>query len=628
LLRFSTIPISAAFGKRALKFWRQSVLLRYVGTVGMTAGVMSLIAVVGPPGPVGGGIAVGTLIFGAWWGGLGPALLLVPVLFVVSRLLDESKPWLPTSDEMFGMFIMTLIAGALGLAGQYYRRNRATTRKLQQQARALSLAHLIFRDLDGTITEWSEGAERMFGWTNSEAVGQSLPELLRSKFPSPWTTLQDELEQTGQWHGEGTYLRKDGVELQVVTHWILYRDKFNAPLGVAELFNDVSELRRAEASIREADRRKDEFLATLAHELRNPLAPIRTGLELLKLLGDEPAEREEVRATMERQTQQLVRLVDDLLDVSRITRGKLELRKSLVNLSEILRGAVAAARPFIEEARHELKVRLPDAPVLLDADPHRLSQVFSNLLNNAAKYTPPGGRIELSFERTGSEVVVKVRDNGIGIPEEKQEYIFELFSQVGRIMDSGQTGLGIGLTLAKSLVEMHGGSIEVRSDGPSTGSEFRVRLPFEIPTPVSQTLAPLSGETPRGLGERKVLVVDDNLASCHMLSALMRRLGLDVRMAHDGEEAIEVAAQFLPELILMDLGMPRVSGYEAARRIRQEPWGKELMLVAVTGWGQAEDRRRTREAGFDHHLTKPAELTDLKRLLEELKPRLTATEQC
>jgi CheY-like chemotaxis protein len=316
---------------------------------------------------------------------------------------------------------------------------------------------------------------------------------------------------------------------------------------------------------------------------------------------------------MERQTQQLVRLVDDLLDVSRITRGKLELRKSTVKLPDVIQSAVEASRPFIDDAAHELTVDVPEHTIYLNADPHRLAQVISNLLNNAAKYTPPRGQIRLSVERQGSDVLLSIRDTGIGIPADMWDRIFEAFTQIEH-SERGHIGQGIGLTLAKAIVEMHDGRVEVRSEGENRGSEFQVRLPIlvEVPAPKPQTteIPALAGNK-----QRRVLVVDDNQAAAEMLCLMVKMFGDDVRTAGDGHEATVVADEFRPHFVLMDLGMSRMDGFEAARHIRQRPWGKDVLLVALTGWGQEGDKRRTREAGFDYHLVKPAEPSELQRLL-------------
>lgn len=594
-------------------------VLRYALTMAIVV-AMVLFADSARINPPYGGILGMTIILGAaWFAGLGPALMLTPTLFVVSRWNDTGadRYALPPPNEVLAITIITLISAATGLAGQYRRRidavKQENAQKLRDQARALSHAHIVFRDVQGAVMQWNEGAEKLFGWSSPEATGQLLHQLLRTEFSIPLEEINVELLYTGQWHGEVVHYRKDGSRLNVSSHWILYRGNDGAPIGVAEVHNDVTELRRAEEAIREADRRKDEFLALLAHELRNPLAPIRTGLELMKMAKNDPQTLENTRTVMERQTKQLVTLVDDLLDVSRITRGKLELRKSRVKLADIVQSAIEAAQPFIEDADHELTVIVPDAPMYLNADPHRLAQVLSNLLNNAAKYTPDGGEITFSVERQGSDVLIQVRDTGIGIPAHMLDRIFEMFTQVDHSIEKSYSGLGIGLTLAKSLVEMHGGTIGVQSDGPEQGTTFSVRLPLLIDIPTVQPPA-----APRDIGtaqERRVLVVDDNQAAASLLSSMVKMLGNDVRTAGDGAEAIDVADEFRPDIVLMDLGMHKLNGYDAARHIRKQPWGREMLLIALTGWGQDGDKRRTKEAGFDYHLVKPADPNELQTLL-------------
>ncbi|MGE0610167.1 MAG: PAS domain-containing protein, partial [Pirellulales bacterium] len=376
-------------------------------------------------------------------------------------------------------------------------------------------------------------------------------------------------------------------------------------------------LRALAARLSEADRRKDVFLATLAHELRNPLAPIRTGLEVMKLAKDDPVMMEEVRGTMERQAQQMVRLIDDLLEVSRITQGKLELRKCQVSLAEVVRNAVEASQPFVQESNHQLRVTLPPAPILLDADPHRLAQVLANLLNNAAKYTPAGGHIELIAQPQGNEVMVTVKDNGIGIPPELQGGIFEMFSQIDRSLETGYKGLGIGLTLVKRLVEMHGGKVEVHSGGKNQGSEFAVSLPV-LPPSVAEPERPPVAENAKP-AKLRVLVVDDNADAATTLGMVVKMLGNEVRTAGDGLQGVELAQQFQPHVVLMDIGMPRMNGYEASKAIRQQPWGQAMMLVALTGWGQDDDRQKALDAGFNHHLVKPAEPSELQRIFAQLR---------
>ncbi|WP_280152930.1 ATP-binding protein [Piscinibacter sp. XHJ-5] len=369
------------------------------------------------------------------------------------------------------------------------------------------------------------------------------------------------------------------------------------------------ELRRLNAELSDADRRKDEFLATLAHELRNPLAPITNALEILRLKDPADAETRWTRDVIDRQVRQMTRLVDDLLDVARITRGKIQLRLERVTLAGIVHGAIEAARPFIEASGHTLDVRLPAEPVWLEADATRLTQVLLNLLNNAAKYTPRGGRIEVEAAAAG-EAAITVRDNGIGIAAEHLARVFEMFSQVAPALERSQGGLGIGLALARGLVDLHGGRIEAHSGGVGCGSEFIVRLPL---APAQVVPAPAAGPAPAGARQR-VLVVDDNRDAADSLAMMLELSGHQVAIAHDGEGALTHREAFDPDVVLLDIGMPGMNGYEVARRWR-EAGGTRTRIVALTGWGQEDDKRRAVAAGFDHHLTKPV---DPDRLLAVL----------
>jgi signal transduction histidine kinase len=362
--------------------------------------------------------------------------------------------------------------------------------------------------------------------------------------------------------------------------------------------------------LREKDRRKDEFLASLAHELRNPLAPIRTGIQILRMTGAE-SHSKAVLSMMERQLQHMTRLLDDLLDVSRISLGKIALHIERIDLRHPVQAAVEASRPLIEEMGHEFIVSVPDEPAFLNADPVRFAQILSNLLNNAARYTPPGGRIALKAEHNDDEVAVSVTDNGIGIPAESLDSIFEMFTQIGSPALHSRGGLGIGLSLVKGLVTLHGGTIEVSSEGTGRGSEFRVRLPTRLTRPV-ESGAPAS--TAEARQKLKILVVDDNRDAASSLSMLLELLGHQVRIACDGEKAVQLADEFRPRMVLLDLGMPKVDGYEACRRIRGHPWGADMTLIAVTGWGQDDDRRKSAAAGFDGHLVKPVSPETLAQL--------------
>jgi PAS domain S-box-containing protein len=371
--------------------------------------------------------------------------------------------------------------------------------------------------------------------------------------------------------------------------------------------------------LRDTDQRKDEFLATLAHELRNPLAPIRNALEIMRVTGVDAATVQQAARTMiERQLGQMVRLIDDLLDVSRITRGRLTLRKERVDLASVVKSAVDTSLPLIEASGHELEIDLPDESIPLDADPVRLAQVFSNLLNNAARYMDRGGRIWLTAEIEGVEVLVTVRDTGIGIPPEALATIFDMFTQVDESLSQSQGGLGIGLTLVKRLVELHGGRVEAYSEGLGKGSKFTARLPI---ADVAAAPAPVFGQARSREHSitRRVLVADDNRDAAESMGMLLRLMGNEVRTVHDGVQAVNEAETFQPDVILLDIGMPRLNGYDAARRIREQRWSQDTVLVALTGWGQEEDKRRASEAGFDKHFTKPVNPADLERLITEAR---------
>jgi signal transduction histidine kinase/ActR/RegA family two-component response regulator len=390
-----------------------------------------------------------------------------------------------------------------------------------------------------------------------------------------------------------------------------------------ELLQHSAELQtQMREAIAESDRRKDEFLATLAHELRNPLAPVRNASHILRARMPPTPELQWARDVIERQVTQMSRLIDDLMDVARISRGTIELRREHVALDEVVRVAVETSRPSIDAAGHDLVVRIPPEPIYLDVDVVRLGQVFSNLLNNAAKYTGAGGRIALTAEQDAQTAVVTVEDSGIGIPPDMLARVFEPFTQLDRSLERSKGGLGIGLALAKRLVEMHGGDIQAHSPGPGQGSRFVVRLPLSPEQTGSGTEVSSSPVPARG--RKRVLVADDNNDAATSLGILLNDAGYEVRIAGDGSQALETAAQFQPDIILLDIGMPRLNGYEVARQIRRHAWGRKVLLVALTGWGGAEHRQQTAAAGFDHHLTKPVDPAALTRLLTALSIRVEA----
>ncbi len=386
-----------------------------------------------------------------------------------------------------------------------------------------------------------------------------------------------------------------------------------ARLRQYQIREHLAERERAERALREADVRKNEFLAVLAHELRNPLAPIRNALHVLRNLDDEPEEAGKLAAIMDRQVAHLVRLVDDLLEISRITRDRLELRREHVTLRSVLNNAVDASRSHIEARQHRLDVQLPKDPITLNADPVRLSQVFTNLLNNAAKYTAPGGCIWLSAERAGDQIEVCVRDDGFGIPADRTAQIFDLFVQLDRKEESVQSGLGVGLTLVKRLVEMHDGSVEVRSGGLGHGAEFRVTLPCASETELAPPTA--VEEHQPAPPPRSVLVVDDNVDAADTLALVLELGGARVRVAYSGPDALRAFDEETISVAFVDIGMPGMDGYEVARRVRKREALRDVTLVALTGWGQQDDIMSARAAGFDHHLLKPADLAELRNLL-------------
>lgn len=441
--------------------------------------------------------------------------------------------------------------------------------------------------------------------------------------PVSRTTLATLLHEgsTGEAQDAVTLLRDDGTPVSVYLGVSPLRE---GALGQCLMITDLTEhrhyedLRRAQQALRDADRKKDEFVATLAHELRNPLAPIRNAVNLLIAKGPQDPDLDWARAVIDRQAQIMARLLDDLLDVSRISRNDLELRKSEIDLVTVVESAVETSRPLVEAGRHQLTLALPREPIRLTADPVRLAQVFANLLNNAAKYTPVGGHIRLAAERRGDEVIVSVQDSGIGIAADVLPHVFEIFSQAKSAQGQSQGGLGIGLSLVKWLVELHGGTIEARSAGPGQGSEFVVRLPVAAAIPDADVASSKDDATRPPFRTRRILIADDNRDNADSMAMLLKSLGHEVRTAYDGEQAVEAAATLRPDVVLLDLGMPRLDGYEAGRRIREHPGCRDIVLVAMTGWGQDEDRRRTDEAGFHHHLVKPVDPAELMKLLAAL----------
>jgi PAS domain S-box-containing protein len=433
-------------------------------------------------------------------------------------------------------------------------------------------------------------------------------------------------ERPKQYRSEYRVRHRDGRYLHVWDQGLVVCNAEGRAVRLVGNVVDITERKRAEEALAEANRRKDEFLAMLAHELRNPLAPIRNAVQILRIQGSTDPNLLWARDIIDRNVSQMVRLVDDLLDVSRITRGKIRLQMEPLDMAAVVEQAVEISRPLIDARRHRLSVSMPDEPIQVLGDGARLAQVAANLLNNAAKYTDEGGQIWLTLKSEGQQAVLRVRDTGVGLPQEMREEVFGLFTQVDRSSDRAQGGLGIGLTLVRRLVEMHGGRVEAFSEGPGRGSEFVVWLPILAELPKQPRDPAKSNSRPQSAGrtQRKILAVDDNIDAANTMAMLLRILGHDVRTAHDGASAIESAQVWRPDIVLLDIGLPGMDGYEVARRLRAIAELGGCVLVAVTGYGQEEDRRRSANAGFDHHLVKPVDPQALTGLLAECLPPTAA----
>jgi PAS domain S-box-containing protein len=462
--------------------------------------------------------------------------------------------------------------------------------------------------LDGTLLFVNSAYARTLGSTPEAMVGRSFWDLIPEADRETVRRMLERLTpQAPEVRVENRFQTAEGTRW---TLWINRALAFDAEARLLEAQStgiDITERKRAEEALGAADRQKDEFIATLAHELRNPLAPIRNSLHLLRLSGNADPATAPIHEMMDRQVGHLVRLTDDLFEMSRITRGVLELRRERVQLAAVARNAVETAEPLIRAGGHRLAIELPPEPLWVQGDPVRLAQILSNLLNNAARYTDKGGAIWLTARREAHAAVVSVRDSGSGIASGDLERVFEMFSRGER-----SSGLGIGLALARRLAGMHGGTITAASEGAGKGAEFTLRLP----------LAPEDGKTseppPSGaalLPPKRILVVDDNRDAADSLGMLLKFLGADVQVAHGGREALEAFEAYRPSVVLLDLGMPEMDGYQVARAIRGRADGERVPIIALTGWGQEEDRRRSHEAGFDHHLIKPADIAALRALL-------------
>ncbi len=484
----------------------------------------------------------------------------------------------------------------------------------------------IVTDVEGVITEWEGDAFAITGWSSEEAIGKSIDLIYTQEdrlagYPQIELNLakSNGVAPDKRWH-----VRKDLSRFFADGVLVPLEDSANQVHGYSKIFRDVTserlateELHRLAENLAEADRRKSEFLATLAHELRNPLAPIRNGLGILRVGGDGTASLAKTREMMERQVNHMVHLVDDLLDISRISGGKIELKKESITIKQLITNAVETSIPLIENGQHKLVIDISDDSLSLFVDPNRVAQVISNLLNNAAKYTPPGGQIKIHVAVENNEFILSVEDNGIGIPAEALPTIFEMFNQVDRNMVHAQGGLGIGLALVRQIVEMHGGTVGVTST-KNVGSVFVIKIPIIECDVTCQAFNAM--DIKANSKSLRIMVVDDNVDAAQSLSLLLQFGGHTLFVAHDGHEAIKIARGYKPHIAFLDIGMPGMDGYETASAIRKIEGLEGIILVALTGWGAEEDKNRSREAGFNNHLVKPAQFEAIESLLSALEP--------
>ncbi len=483
-------------------------------------------------------------------------------------------------------------------------------------------------DPTGKNTYASESFLRLVGLTQEQCSSFGWGEVLHPDDSERTIAAWQECVRTGgQWDIQHRCRGVDGKWHPILARGVPVKNDAGEITAWAGINLDISHLKHVEDELREADQRKNEFLATLAHELRNPLAPIRNGLEILRLTKGVGEAGAQARDMMDRQLRQMVRLIDDLLDLSRISRGKIDLQLEPVDLAKAIHVALEISQPLITEAGHKLTVEIPKESLHVQADQTRLSQVFANVINNAAKYTDKGGHIWLTIKRQGEQVNVSVRDNGMGIPAHLLPRVFEMFTQGNRSLEKTPSGLGVGLSIAKRLVEMHGGAIEARSDGHGCGSEFVVHLPLMAAHAANHAPAMLGSTHNSEMPGLRVLIADDNADAASSLALILQLSGHDVRTAYDGVEAVKIADVFAPQVALLDIGMPQLNGYDACRRIRQQAGNAATLIIAMTGWGQEADKLRSQQAGFDHHLVKPVEASTVEDLLERQRKKLAAQMQ-
>ena len=493
--------------------------------------------------------------------------------------------------------------------------------RLRQKAALIDLSSdaIIARDRDSVITFWNQGAQGMYGWTEAEALGKVSHTLLQTS-PGGGTDIDALLHSRDRWQGEVTHTRRDGTRILVESRHVVHRGENGDVLGILEINRNITDRQRMIDELAAADRRKNEFLATLAHELRNPLAPMRNGIHVLDAIGGREPRVVEARDAIKRSIDHMTRLIDDLLDISRITRGHIELRREQVEIGAAIKEVMAGFRALSGAANRELSVRVQPEPLYVDADPVRLTQIVENLLHNAVKFTDEGGRIEVALERAAGRAVLSVRDSGIGIAPDILSHIWDPFVQADTSLERIRGGLGIGLALVKSLVELHGGTVAARSEGVGKGSEFVVELPISTSKPVAakaktETAPRRKAPASAPLSGRRFLIVDDNVDAANSLAALLRLMGNDALTVNDGAGALRVAREYQPDIVLLDIGLPGMNGYDVARALRSDSSNGKPLIVAVSGYGSREAMERSVEAGFDAHFVKPMEIGELEQFL-------------
>ncbi len=603
--------------------WKRSLLHYGVALVAVTA-ALAAFAVPGL-GKGAGSLLFLAVLISAWYGGVRAGLFATLLttacaVFMLMAAGDDFPPWRVIGIILFvaGGILISLLVEALHVAR---RRTEASQRWLAAVLNGIGDA-VIATDNSGRVTFTNPIARMLTGWEDEQAKKRTLGEIFRTVPERQITSLAESASRLPGDHeavpsSESMILiDRSGFERPIEASASPIRNERGEVFGVVVVFHDLTERKRVEDELRNADRRKDEFLAMLAHELRNPLSAISNAVQLAKRGGWETRQTW-TQEVLERQVHNLSRLIDDLLDVSRVSRGKIQLRETVVDLGVVLDDAVQTVRPLIEERRHAIEVAYPTHGLHLRGDATRLEQIVVNLLNNAAKYTESGGRIELSAARENEFLVVRVRDTGVGIAADQVGRMFDLFTQGDRSLARSEGGLGIGLTLVRTLTEMHGGSVTAQSGGHGCGSEFTVRLPA-IDVLVESLGRVVAPQIEDRVGTYRILVVDDNVDTARTMSRLLKTLGHDTRTANDGPSAIEVARDYRPQYILLDIGLPLIDGYEVARRLRAEGHDAAT-IIAVSGYGRDEDRLRSKNAGIDHHLVKPVDHDALLALMQHAR---------